>query len=453
MNEAEKTRKTEEYALKLINLARDTIIVNMRFLDVALNKLKVKKKDHLNGTATDGEYYFYDPAYILRLYARSGELVARSYLHSLLHCIFSHDFGYDRFDDPAVSAQTGSPFGGKEIWDLSCDIAVENLIMELNLPAVKLPDDDVRQMKLKGIKRDVKKLTAEKIYRYFLINPPARVDKEKYTELFCHDRHVYWQKAENYELSDAAWKKISERIKADIGTFSKNAGHSESLLDNLSDATREKYDYKDLLSRFCTMGEELTVNDEEFDYIYYTYGLSTYGNLPLVEPLEFRDVKKIKDFAIVLDTSASCRGDIVRSFLKKTYGILKDRDSFFDQINVHIIQCDNEVQQDTKIENRADFDNFIKTGKLMGYGGTDFRPAFEYVDRLIEERKFDNFRGLIYFTDGYGIYPEKAPGYECMFVYARGDLSDRPDAEENFSGDAPGFEVPWWAIPVFIDRI
>ncbi|MCR5733530.1 MAG: VWA-like domain-containing protein [Lachnospiraceae bacterium] len=458
MDETEKKKKTEEYALKLISLARDTIIVNMRFLDVALNRLKVKKKDHLNGTATDGEYYFYDPAHILRLYSRSKELVARSYLHTLMHCIFSHDFGYDRFDDASLAANDngmGGDYGvgGKDVWDLSCDIAVENLIMELDLPAVKLPDDDVRQMKLKGIKRDVKRLTAEKIYRYFLVNPLSRVDREKYAELFCHDRHVYWQKAENYELSDAAWKKISERIKADIGTFSKNAGHSESLIDNLSDATREKYDYKSLLSRFCTAGEELTVNDEEFDYIYYTYGLNTYGNMPLVEPLEFKDVKKIKDFAIVLDTSASCRGDIVRSFLKTTYGILKDRDSFFDQINVHIIQCDNEVKQDTKIENRAEFDRFIKDGKLMGYGGTDFRPAFEYVDKLIEERKFDNFKGMIYFTDGYGIYPEKAPDYDCMFVFARGDLSDNADPDEAYSDITSGQTVPWWVIPVILDRI
>ena len=42
--------------------------------------------------------------------------------------------------------------------------------------------------------------------------------------------------------------------------------------------------------------------------------------------------------------------------------------------------------------------------KLYGGGGTDFRPAFAYIDSLIEQGAFQNLRGVIYFTDGYGTY-------------------------------------------------
>ena len=52
-------------------------------------------------------------------------------------------------------------------------------------------------------------------------------------------------------------------------------------------------------------GEDMRVNDDEFDYVYYTYGLSLYGNLPLVEPLEYKDVNKIKEFVVAIDTSAA----------------------------------------------------------------------------------------------------------------------------------------------------
>ena len=187
------------------------------------------------------------------------------------------------------------------------------------------------------------------------------------------------------------------------------------------------------------MGEDMTVNDDEFDYIFYTYGLETYGNMPLVEPLEYKDVKKVKDFAVVLDTSASCRGSVVQSFLEKTYQIMKEEENFFHQMNLHIIQCDNEVQSDTKITNDQDFEAFLKNGKLLGFGGTDFRPAFEYVDRMIEQSEFDNFKGLIYFTDGYGIYPERMPAYDSMFVFLNRD--DRVPS------------VPPWAIKVILDEI
>ena len=423
-NDRERQEKLDEYAKKLLTLARDTIIVNMRFMDVALNRLLPKKKEGLAGIAADTRqgFLYYDPGYVLRRYEADVNSIARMVLHALLHCVFSHSFGYGELDT--------------EIWDLSCDIAVENLIMELELSGFALNNDDRRRIRLKGLKKNLDRMTAERIYRYFLVNPLAKADRIEFDELFFQDRHIYWKEPEAFEVSEEQWKKISERIKADIKTFSKHSSHSESLLRNLEEATKKRHDFKRELERFMVSGQELRASDEEFDYIYYTYGLSHYGNMPLIEPLEYRDVKRIKEFAIVLDTSASCRGDIIRSFLERTYDIMKGSENFFHKINVHIIQCDNEVHSDTKIEERADFDAFLKRGKLIGYGGTDFRPAFSYIDRLIEEGEFQNFKGLIYFTDGYGIYPVKAPEYDCLFAFMSED-DRRP-------------EVPWWGIPLVL---
>ena len=420
----EKDQQISQKASQLIRLASDTVIVNMRFMDVALNRISFEEKKGLFGVATDGEGFFYDPGFVLKSYLEDENSVTRRLLHSLLHCIFHHSFNYDKVDN--------------ELWDISCDIAVENIIIELMVPAFTLVDDSDRAFILKGLSKEVRSLTAERIYKYFLVNPPAKVDKLKFNTVFSQDLHYYWRKAEDYEISEAAWKKISERIKADLGTFSKAASRSESLIKNLADTTAKKYDYKKMLERFAVMGEELKVNDEEFDYIYYTYGLTHYENMPLIEPLEYKDERKVRDFAIVLDTSASCMGSTVRSFLRTTYDILKSTESFSDKVNVHIIQCDSEVRQDVKIRNEKDFDDYISHGKLTGYGGTDFRPAFEYVDSLIEDEEFTNFKGLIYFTDGYGIYPTHAPGYDAMFVFIKQD--DRKP------------EVPWWGIRVELDE-
>ena len=175
------------------------------------------------------------------------------------------------------------------------------------------------------------------------------------------------------------------------------------------------------------MGERMGVNEEEYDYIYYTYGLNTYGNLPLVEPLEYREEKRVREFVIAIDTSASCKGAIVQTFLKKTYSILKSRDNFFTEVNIHIIQCDNQIRQDTKITNNDEFEEFCRSFKLKGFGTTDFRPVFKYVDELIAKGEFENLKGLIYFTDGYGDYPEKMPDYDVMFAFlAEDDLAPKP---------------------------
>ncbi len=419
------SEKLETYAKKILELAGDVIIVNMRFMDVAVARMRPFSREHLGCAASDGEWYYYDPKYLLGRYLEDENIPVRMYMHSILHFVFNHSFGYGRLQE--------------RLWDVSCDIAVENLVLELEVSGFSLPDDDERKVRLKALKKYVPVMTAERIYKYFLANPPSDHGMSEYLRLFTMDSHVFWKERETIELSEEEWKKLSERIKADIRSFSNSNSHSESLIENLEEATREKYDYRRILERFCMRGEELKVSDEEFDYIYYTYGLSHYDNMPLIEPLEFKEEKKVRDFAIILDTSASCRGDIIRGFLTTTYDILKNSESFSENVNVHIIQCDSQVQSDTVIKNRGDFEEFIKTGKIYGYGGTDFRPAFDYVESLVEEGDLKNFKGLIYFTDGYGIYPEKKPGYDCIFAFvSRDDM--RPS-------------VPWWATEVLFEEV
>ena len=104
---------------------------------------------------------------------------------------------------------------------------------------------------------------------------------------------------------------------------------------------------------------------------------------------------------------------------------------------MHIIQCDQEVQSDTKITCDEDFETFMQYGKLKGFGATDFRPVFEYVDKLTKQGEFENLKGLIYFTDGYGIYPERMPDYDVIFAFL--------DEDEN---RAP---VPPWSMKVVLE--
>ena len=182
----------------------------------------------------------------------------------------------------------------------------------------------------------------------------------------------------------------------------------------------------------------MKINDDEFDYIFYTYGMDLYGKMPLVEPLEYKEVRRIREFVIAIDTSGSVQGDTVQRFLNKTWNILKQQESFSSRINLHIIQCDAEIQEDTKITSPEEIDEYVKTMRLRGFGGTDFRPVFEYVDRLRREKEFANLGGLIYFTDGYGDFPEKQPDYRTAFVFL--------DEECN------NYDVPVWAIRLVLRR-
>ena len=166
---------------------------------------------------------------------------------------------------------------------------------------------------------------------------------------------------------------MSESIQTDLETTSKKIGDKAGdLTQNLRACNRERYDYTDFLRRFATLGEVMQIDDDSFDYVFYTYGLQLYDNMPLIEPLEYREVKRIKEFVIAIDTSGSVEGELVQQFVTKTYNILKQSENFFTKINLHIIQCDAEVQEDVKITCQEDFDRYIATMELHGFGGTDF---------------------------------------------------------------------------------
>ncbi len=409
---------------EVMRLAHDGILINMRFLDVALSKLKTVCREQTGAHLFDGSTLYYDPAHLLLQYQTASHYAARLYLHTLLHCIFYHGRTTDKMN--------------RVYWDLATDIAVEHTIVDMGLHLTELPSDDLLQNRLALLRKQAGGLTAEKLYRHFRIEEPSEKAVQEWYRLCHYDEHIYWDRREELELSQAEWRRISERIKADLKSFSRDRNNAESIEQNLKEATRERYDYTDFLRKFMVMGETVQVNDDEFDYIYYTYGLQTYGNLPLVEPLEYKDSNKIRDFVIALDTSASCRGEIVQAFLQKTYNILQNGENFFTKINVHILQCDSEVRQDTKITGREAFDDFLAHGKLTGFGSTDFRPVFDYVEKLREKQEFDNLKGLLYFTDGYGIYPERMPDYDVAFVFLHED--------EN----AP--KVPPWAIRIVLDE-
>lgn len=432
MTEQEREQKISRLARRVWKLAGDRIVMHRRFLSVALFSLRLREKKGLGCTALqsapEGMQVWYDPETLLRGCREAPQSVSRLYLHLLFHCIFAHGFSCDRMD--------------RELWDLAADIAAEQAALQLRVPGTEMERDEEAAGALRVLREEIGTLTAERIYRHFRQHTPGAPTRERYARLFARDDHRFWGAQETLELSRKDWQKISERVRADLNSFSAGktgeGGDEESIAENLREAVRERCSYEALLRRFVVTGEEMRLSAEEFDYVYYTYGLSTYGDLPFVEPLEYRDEKKVREFVIALDTSASCRDGLVRGFLKKTYAIFRDGESFFRKMNLHIIQCDNQVRQDAKITSREEFDRFLREGKLTGFGSTDFRPVFDYVDQLCRDGELENLKGLIYFTDGYGIYPERMPDYDVIFAF----LQD----------DARAPEPPPWAARVVLEE-
>ncbi len=247
------------------------------------------------------------------------------------------------------------------------------------------------------------------------------------------------KKAMSPQETERMWKDISERIQVDLDTASNSFGESAGdFVAALGEVNREKVDYAAFLRRFAVLGENVQINDDEFDYVFYTYGMKLYGRMPLIEPLEYKEVKRVREFVIALDTSESVAGELVQTFVNKTWNILKQTDNFFTKVNVHIIQCGAKVEEDVRITSQDEFDAYMQRMVLRGFGGTDFRPVFKHVDELVAQHEFSNFKGLIYFTDGYGTFPAMPPEYESAFVFVDNGR-EIPD-------------VPPWAVKILMTQ-
>lgn len=248
----------------------------------------------------------------------------------------------------------------------------------------------------------------------------------------------YMHSGEEQRELEEKWKEISERMLVDLETSSKEWGDkSDGMLQGIKKINRDKYDYATFLRKFSTLREDIQINDDEFDYVYYTLGMERYGNIPLIEPLEYKEVRKVRDFVIAIDTSGSCAGDVVQKFLDKTFSIFMQQENFFKKINLHIIQCDAEIQDVVKITDKTEFEDYIRNLEFKGFGGTDFRPVFEYVNNLIDQGEFDDLKGLIYFTDGNGTYPKRRPPYETAFIFVDDDEFE--------------YQVPSWAMKLVLE--
>lgn len=245
----------------------------------------------------------------------------------------------------------------------------------------------------------------------------------------------------NLDRTREQWKNAALEMGVQLDAYAKLWGvHGANLAMNLRAVTREKQDYREFLRKFARMGEQIRVNDDEFDYVYYCYGLKRYGNLPLIEPLEYVEEKRIRDFVIAIDTSASTKDGLVRRFIEKTYAILKQETSFFADMNVLIVQCDAAIADVARIANLRDLDDYLDNLEIKGLGGTDFRPVFAYVDGAVKRGDLTNLGGLIYFTDGQGTYPARKPDYDTAFVFV----------DDASAAASP--HVPAWAMKVELDE-
>lgn len=471
----------EKIAEEIFNIIREQIISRYPFLANAAYAVDGKSSysdvDSIHSVDvnndmplyTDGNFIFYNANTLIQMYQEDETILVHALLHTLLHLLFLHPWRYDGEQNHVLDddKQAREIDDDNSLWDLACDIAVESVIAELSADSYS----EKELAYFSDIKKNTPFVSAKTIYQYLKgpVSETVNVDlSNPLIASFKKDTHIYWYRNEKDDIKQNENNSLKKQTQEnDIHHTSSNTGKqssvvrkwlaisrktlnewknlyhakgsgSGSFMENMMYTNKKTYDYRQFLKQFSANREIIRINDEEFDYIYYTYGLELYNNLPFIEPLEYKMENRIQDFVIALDTSGSCSGDLLQEFVNKTFDILKNEETFHRQMNIHLLQCDSDITNIKIINNHQDIKAAIENFNVYGYGGTDFRPVFRYVDAMIENGKFTDLKGLIYFTDGEGIFPEKIPDYKTAFVFV----------EDGFTEP----KVPAWAIRIVLSK-
>lgn len=486
----------EALALDVLKLSRSVLLVDLRFFDLALSRLVF-----VPGGATfaaDGERIWFNAAHVLLSYREEKERIVRAIAHMVLHCVFRHMYVSvpERRDlwDLACDISTENV-----IADLGCDSVVtlrqRRQILRLETMKAELGVLTAEKLYRWLCGQDLSGDDLEDLCELFVCDdhsvwygavPPAPASKDttvseegpagasedepgaetgeegddgilampgegeggRNTRSAGSDsaagdpdsqESMSDFSAASKKEAEAFWNEVSLRMQQELDLFLSERGNAPGTLTQyLNELRREKRDYSAFLRRFAVLSEAVGVSDSEYDPIYYTYGLNVYGDLPLVEPLEWQESRRVRELVVAIDTSGSVAGDTVRRFVEKTYDILMDPRSFSRRFVLHILQCDAAIREDRKITSRGELSDYLQNMVLHGFGGTDFRPVFTHVDRLIASGELRDLGGLLYFTDGRGIYPRKKPAYKTAFIFL------------NESGSVP--DVPPWAIRLVLRK-
>ena len=537
----------DQMGKRILDASRTDLYLSMRFLGPALHSLGFIMDLSTTTVGTDAAYIRFNPNHLFRLYVDRPRILNRTYLHMLLHCVFRHMFTARIKED-------------KELWDLSCDIAVSSIIDSMDYHAIAELTPEFRQRVYDRLQKEIHVLTAERIYQYFAERKRNYMEELQLAAAFALDDHSFWERMEDEEDQDSdskdssgqdrnsppgekededrrdnndekddpenpedrerdntgrddpensdpqkddpgaqkprgrnkrdpssdresresdqnppdrsgkdgrdntgdnrnrsrrrekrlprlksagdleeEWKETSKRMEAEILASGKEASDERGSLDRiLSISNRRRTDYREFLRKFAVLREVTTVDPDSFDYGFYNYGLEMYGNMPLIEENEYREMNRLRTLVIALDTSASCQDVLVQKFLNETAAVLRNIGQFFQTSTVYIVECDEHVQNELILKGPDDLEKYASAFHIKGGFGTDFRPVFAWVEEKRQTGEIEDMEALMYFTDGMGIYPEKATDYDTAFVFFNDEELDDT-------------RVPDWAVRLYID--
>ena len=121
-----------------------------------------------------------------------------------------------------------------------------------------------------------------------------------------------------------------------------------------------------------------------------------------------------------IDTSGSIGGKLAARFLAEVHALRSSA-----HCCIKVVQCDARITKVSTFESWETPSNLALDEKLIGRGGTDFRPVFEWISSEVVPREGAPDL-LAYLTDGFGTMPSAVPIYPTVWLVPEGSKAIVP---------------------------
>lgn len=376
-----------------LSAARARLILDKPFLGALVLRLPLCAADArwCPTTATDARTLYYNPEYVQSLSVEQTQFMLA---HEALHCALSH---FARREHRV-----------RQRWDLACDLAINPLLLKDGLasPPGALVRDGFSEM------------SAEEIYPFIEENPEERpLDghlydaEEKGNPAGPSEQSRSSEEGEETKATEAGetqgaprpaplnssererlaaqWRQRLAGAAQEAKRAGKLSGPMERLVDRL---LRPQLSWRAVLARYLT-----AIARDDYNY---TRPARREGDA-ILPSLRSNQV----EVAVVLDTSGSVTEDEMNAFVAELDGLKA-------QVRARVLLhgCDAALAPGGPWVFEP-WDEFRVPAGLSGGGGTNFKPAFEWLSR--QDLRPDV---LVYFTDAHGEFPSQVPDYPVVWL-------------------------------------
>lgn len=354
--------------IDVMTKARAALVMTNPFFGTLALRMRIREDPTCQTAWCDGLTIAYNPDFVKKL------------THDERIGLLAHEIGH-----PMLMHHTRRGNRNPRKWNMACDYALNPLLKGFTLPKGGLDNPAYHNM------------SADEIYTLLPDNPDSggnsgggsgsggdTNDPGGCGEVRDAPQEAGQSQQASMQQAEAEWKQALAQARYVAQQAGKLPAHLDKLVD---DALTPAVDWRAVLRRFCS---DTARAEESWTHVNRRFvAMGMY--------LPSRHSETAGPIVIVRDTSGSiyCDPTALSQFMGEMSAITEDvRPS-----KVWVVDADADVHAVHELEPGEDLS---VTAKVTGGGGTDFRPAFAWIEQQGIEPKC-----VVYLTDGYGTFPHE----------------------------------------------